>query len=216
MERPVSDLLDPSCGVPPDIVFKIIDPETKTSLGEVGAHKTILSLRVPVFQRQFHGELSSPACVTVEDSTLEAFRMFIGHIYQAKEDWTSLPLNEIFRIAALAEKYFLTCLMEKVLECLNNISINDDNIIETATVAEQFHLYPAAYSAVLDSCASYIKRKQDEDPLYYARFAYQHCNDHERGMTAFRLLGRVNKLAQAEEIEEFMKIVRENEEMVRE
>ena len=140
MERPVSDLLDPSCGVPPDIVFKIIDPETKTSLGEVGAHKTILSLRVPVFQRQFHGEFPSPACVTVEDSTLEAFRMFIGHIYQAKEDWTSLPLNEIFQIAALAEKYFLTCLMEKVLECLNNISINDDNIIETATVAEQFHL----------------------------------------------------------------------------
>ena len=192
VSKPVCDLLDPSCGVPPDVIFQIMDHDGDV-LGKVEAHKTILALRVPVFLRQFFGEFPSECLVKIEDTVVSAFKMLLSHIYQAPMDWASLNLTEVFRVADLAEKYLLPCLMMKVEEHLETIAITEDNLIDTATLAEQFSLLASPSSLLLNRCAEYVMKNIKKSLFYVTELASRYCEDQDKALVVVRLLARANE-----------------------
>ena len=63
-------LLEPSCGIPPDVHFEIEDSEG-TSLGILGGHKTIMALKSPVFKAMFYGPLKETGdLIRIKDTSM--------------------------------------------------------------------------------------------------------------------------------------------------
>ena len=106
----VASLLDPSCGIPPDIHFEIEDKEG-TSLGILGGHKNIMALKSPVFKAMLYGPLKETGDqIRIKNSSMKAFQSMLTYIHDSELDWENEELDliqrlkEVFHIADLAER----------------------------------------------------------------------------------------------------------------
>ena len=106
----VASLLDPACGIPPDIHFEIEDNEG-TSLGILGGHRTIMALKSPVFKAMLYGPLKETGDqIRIKNSSMKAFQTMLTYIHDAEMDWEFEELDliqrlkEAFHIADLAER----------------------------------------------------------------------------------------------------------------
>ena len=71
-----------------------------------------------------------------------------------------------------------------------NISITEVYLIQIAEVTEKIFLYPEVSFPLLDQCASFLKDKIFNTPLYCSVFANEYSEDLEMGVRAFSLMGR--------------------------
>ena len=85
--KTAASLLDPSCGIPPDVHFEIEDSEG-TSLGILGGHRTIMALKSPVFKAMFFGPMKEEGdLIRIRDSSMFAFQIMLKYMHDAKEEW---------------------------------------------------------------------------------------------------------------------------------
>ena len=83
----VASLLDPACGISPDIHFEIEDAEG-TSLGLLGGHKAIMALKSPVFKAMLYGSIKEAGDqIRIKNSSLFAFQTMLKFIHDASEEW---------------------------------------------------------------------------------------------------------------------------------
>ena len=138
-EEPLSSLLSPDCEIPSDIQFEIFD-EAGTLLGTLGGHKNLMALRSPVFKRMFYGPLKEKGdTVQVKFTSLVAFNALLKHIHgdTKKEDWEMLPIEEVAKIADIAERYDLPGLKSQTTLFAKNWSFPKEKLLETFCLAEQ-------------------------------------------------------------------------------
>ena len=188
----VSSLLDPNFGIPADITFHVMEsifeykeltednedskegvlkPSEKVVL-EIGCHKMHLGLCSPVLRKQFYGEEIDNAVIDIipiRETTKEAFKTLIEYIYSIEINWASRAIEEMFEVFNLAEKYQIWPLKEDIKRHLKQFPMKMENVMEVASLASR-HQFPDISSAVLLSCAAFLKSalKSKEDLLNFA------------------------------------------------
>ena len=153
----VASLLDPSCGIPPDVHFEIEDSEG-TSLGILGGHKTIMALKSPVFKAMFYGPVKEGDLIRIKDSSMFAFQAMLMYIHDAKDKWGpwQLDVKEVLHIANLVDRYNLPGLEQKIVAYAGEFLYPEDKLLEIASLAEQFHVYTDVSEALLQNCVDYL------------------------------------------------------------
>ena len=156
--KTAASLLDPSCGIPPDVHFEIEDSEG-TSLGILGGHRTIMALKSPVFKAMFFGPMKEEGdLIRIRDSSMFAFQAMLKYIHDAKEKWGpwEVDFKEVLHIANLVQRYNLPGLERKIVSYAINFLYPEDKLMEIASLAEQFHMYEDVSEALLANCANYL------------------------------------------------------------
>lgn len=74
--------------------------KSKLENGEksIPAHKVILAVASPVFQKMFYGDLKEGAVVQIPDESFEAFAEFLQFFYMAEIDLTEGNIYEVFKM----------------------------------------------------------------------------------------------------------------------
>ena len=196
-------LLDPSFGIPTDVTFQIMECSANVNgvnlaeevvVGEVKGHKLILGLFSQVFKNQFFGEAKdTKEIIPIRQTTREAFERMIDHIYSKPIDWSAMNIVELYDVVNLAEKYHMSPLMEVAKSKLETFPLTIENLMEVASTADEYQQFPSVTSAVLLSCAKFLKSSlQSREDLF--RFAAEQV---ERGQeaTAIKLHALAHGLA---------------------
>ena len=137
--------LSPGSDLPPDITFLVRGEEGAESKS-VGAHRWLLAGISPVFRRMFFGPVKETGeVVEVKETTPEAFRTMINFIYMPPAgesfnlDNVTCP-QKIFEVLALADRYEILDLKTMASDALEKLAITRENMIFTATVANNYKI----------------------------------------------------------------------------
>ena len=134
--------LSPDSDLPPDVSFLVADGDRSSKT--IRAHKYFLGGVSPVFRKQFFGPMKDAREeIEVEETTAEAFQTMINFIYR-KPGQDIFTVNNIscpqklFEVLELAERYQLLKLGTLVKEAFRNFVVTRENMIFTATVAQNY------------------------------------------------------------------------------
>ena len=192
----VASLLDPACGIPPDIHFEIEDNEG-TSLGILGGHRTIMALKSPVFKAMLYGPLKETGDqIRIKNSSMKAFQTMLTYIHDGEMDWEFEDLDliqglkEVFHIADLAERYNLPGLKQKTIEYAEDFRYPEEKLFEVASLAEQSAVYKEVSNALHKNCVDYLTATI-ETPEHLNAFMDKLSKEEANGV-ALRLLARVD------------------------
>ena len=190
-EEPIASLLNPGCGIPPDIHFEVYDEEG-TMLGLLGGHKNLMALKSPVFKTMFYGALKECGdTVQIKDTSLGAFKALLRYIHEdtfKEEDeyWCKMGIVEVIKIADLAEKYHLPGLKSKTVAFAKSFQFPKENLLETFSLAESTP-FPEFSEALLQNCDDFLLATL-ATPTDYDKFVKEHSQE----SAALRLLARVD------------------------
>lgn len=93
------------------------------NLGQVAAHKDVLSKGSEVFKAQFYGPLKEKGDIRIEDATPEAFKEFLQFFYKSNVALTS---KNIIEVAHLCKKHGLDAELKSCETSMKTLlSIND-------------------------------------------------------------------------------------------
>eukprot|EP01113_Clastostelium_recurvatum_P014719 TRINITY_DN18035_c0_g1_i2.p1 TRINITY_DN18035_c0_g1~~TRINITY_DN18035_c0_g1_i2.p1 ORF type:complete len:377 (-),score=34.22 TRINITY_DN18035_c0_g1_i2:48-1154(-) len=109
------------------------------------AHKAIVCLMSDVFQAMFCGAMKEAALeVTIEDTTPDAFALFLNYLYECEMDKESLETN-LQDILGLADRFDVIKLRELCCNCyVANMTL--DNCVDTLSL---LHKHAASVGRVL-------------------------------------------------------------------
>ena len=130
----LTDFLKTNSGMA-DVKF-IFSSSVSKEEQELLAHKLILSCGSPVFQTQFYGSIQDQNNIPVEDSSFEAFKIFLDILYNKKIDLKTLTFQLLGEVFYLAEKYHIDALKKVVTNNVMAKRIDADNLLIAAKVAE--------------------------------------------------------------------------------
>jgi len=195
-DETVASLLDPTCGIPPDIHFEIEDKEG-TSLGILGGYKNIMALKSPVFKAMLYGPLKETGDqIRIKNSSMKAFQTMLTYIHDAEMDWEFEELDliqrlkEVFHIADLAERYNLPGLKKKSIDYAKNFRYPEEKLLEIASLAEQSDMYKEVSEALHENCVYYLTAII-ETPEHLNEFMNK-LSQEEAKDVALRLLAQVD------------------------
>lgn len=121
----------------------------------IPAHKLMLSIRSPVFEAMFYGDLAETAPeVKIEDIAGSLFTKVLKYIYTDKID--DINGDNVTKILYMSTKYQikqLTSVCEKYL----NEAVDIDNVCTILTQARFFQLTP-----LIDKCMSLIEKEASQ------------------------------------------------------
>ena len=186
-------LRDPGCGIPFDVHFEIEDKEG-TTLGRVGAHKTIMALKSPVFRAMLYGPLAEGDPIKIKNTSMFAFKRMMSYMHEAEKDWRSwsVDIRDLFLIADLVERFNLPGLKEENIALAKVYIFPKERLMEIARLAEAFHMFAELSEAVLGRCASFL-RACLETPKDHNNFLQEWSGKNaEEAGAAFRLLARID------------------------
>ena len=144
-------VLDPS-DVPFDITFVIEDYGSK-----VRAHKLIMAMGSPVCKKQFYGELKETTDeIVIKDTTRNAFAAMVDTFYGTEIKWKTKTAEELFEIADMAEKYQVEELKKDIQEAMKEYPINEENVVETAYIAESYSQFEIPSQILSLTCAKFL------------------------------------------------------------
>ena len=193
-EEPLVSLLNPGCGIPPDVYFAIEDEEGGTLLGLLGGHRNLMALKSPVFKTMFYGSLKESDPVQIKDTSLVAFKEMLKYIHEGTEEennWRKMDIGEVIKIADLAERYHLPGLMSKTVDFAKSYQFPKKYLLKTFCLAESVP-FTELSEALLQNCDEFLLAIL-ETPKDYNKFVKEHSQE----SAALRLLARVehDKLA---------------------
>lgn len=151
----VASLLSPDCPIPSDITFRVMDKKG-IYLGDVSAHKFILSLVSPISRSSFFGSDNTDRDAKVletKETTMKAFRGMVDFIYKKEVNFEQMSVREMFDLVDLAEYYHITELQEVIRGLLNDLDISRETVMEVAAMAEEFTQYDVMSKTLLGNCA---------------------------------------------------------------
>jgi len=144
-------VLDPS-DIPYDVTFVIDDCGFK-----VRAHKLIMAMGSPVCKQQFYGELKETKDeIVIKNTTRKAFAAMVDTFYGKEVEWMSMNAKEIFEIADMAEKYQVEAMKKDVEEALKEFPINEEDVVEVASIAEAYYEFETPSQILLLTCAKFL------------------------------------------------------------
>ena len=151
-----TSLLDKS-SVSTDITFKIKDSGT-----EVTAHKNIIGMASPVFNRMFYGSLKeSNDVVVVKETSADAFNAMIDFIYGNGIKWAVEDnIEELFAIGNMAERYQIKKLAVEVKKRFDLFKLTKENVVILAATALEFVQFEDLSSAMFLHYAKFFKEVQ--------------------------------------------------------
>lgn len=149
--------------IPPDVVFQIVE---NGKVHEVTAHKMILAMISPVFEKMFYttdvGDKTAQQ-IKVEQTTEPAFQVMIDAVYNSKPIEDSLngkSVREVFDVVNLIERFQIAQLVEVILKQLSNYPITDETVMDVADEAMQYtSLFPKETQHLLLVCAKFLQIK---------------------------------------------------------
>ena len=193
-EEPLASLLNPGCGIPPDVYFAIDDEEGGTLLGLLGGHRNLMALKSPVFKTMFYGSVKESDPVQIKDTSLGAFKEMLKYIHEGAEEennWRKMDIGEVIKIADLAERYHLPGLMSKTVDFAKSYQFPKEYLLETFCLAESVPFLEFS-EALLENCDEFLLTI-----LATAKDYEKFVKEHSQESAALRLLARVkhDKLA---------------------
>ena len=96
----------------------------------LSAHKLLLSTVSPVFRRQFYGSLPEGEVVDIKDSSMKAFKLMLGYVYQNTDEEgleDLVDIHDLLDVFYLAEKYEVLGLKQKVLNRIAVMTVDSGN-----------------------------------------------------------------------------------------
>ena len=156
--------------IPPDVFFLVItedgeemdvDDESEEKK-TIGAHRFLLAGISPVFRRMFLGPMKETGrTIEVKDTTPEAFTTMVDYIY--KPAGGEFSLNDIrcpqklFELLAIADRYEILSLKTLTMDALGDLPIRRENMIFTATVANNYRrLYDDVGTNLVLRCLKFL------------------------------------------------------------
>jgi len=206
-------------GIPFDVTFKIVEANDNTVTeeeepdkgikrakrstrvkkvkevkGEIKAHTFILAASSPVFKAMFFGPMKEGLdVIEVKETSFEAFKKLIEYIYHVDIECKDISIVELYDIVNLAERYDMSKLKEELMIQMKNISISMDNVVEVATIANEYSQFEEVSDAVMMLCVNFLQ-KTINDPaderLEFALTQFARGN----GKIALKLLSLVKQL----------------------
>ena len=140
-----------------DVKFKFKDPDTNEG-HEILAHKLILSCASEVFKAQFYGDDLDEIEIIIEDSSLEAFKIFLEILYNVKVDLKELSFQFLAEIFYLSEKYRVDMLKKEVLDTLSTKTVDADNLMIAAKVVEDNSRLETFSNTIFDLCTEFVSK----------------------------------------------------------
>ena len=186
--EPLASLLNPGCGIPPDVYFAIDDEEGGTLLGLLGGHRNLMALKSPVFKTMFYGSMKESDPVQIKDTSLGAFKEMLKYIHEGAEEeniWRKMDIGEVVKIADLAERYHLPGLMSKTVDFAKSYQFSKTKLLETFCLAESVRFIEFS-EALLKNCDEFLLTIL-ATPKDYSKFMKEHSEE----SAALRLLARV-------------------------
>ena len=162
-----SQFLEPNSELPTDVVFKV-EERSEEDVGEVWtekvvAHKLLLAGVSPVFRRQFFGAFKEEMGeVVIKDTTIEAFNTMIKFIYM--EPGVEFSFKDVVNpqslceLVNLSEKYQIQKLKAKANSALDDISVTEENFINTATTAKHYAAFEDVAKTLTSKCHLFLKQ----------------------------------------------------------
>jgi len=195
----LSVLQDPSSGITGDVTFLIsgyregVFDKDKAIPSEVKGHKAILSAFSPVFKSMFYGPLKETRdVIPIEQTTFEAFEIFMDYIYQKDINWSTMTVLKMFDIVNLAERYQMPDLMKEIKTQIEVVAITDESLMDIADIAVQFSQFSDISSTLLQTCARFLQ-KTKKTPAERLNFAMNQSGGGQEA-TALQLLTLVRDL----------------------
>ena len=162
-------VLDPS-DIPYDVTFIIEDCGSK-----VRAHKLIMAMGSPMCKKQFYGELKETKDeILIKNTTRRAFAAMVDTFYGKEIQWLTFSAKEIFEIADMAEKYQVEAMKKDVEEAFKEFPINEDDVVEIASIAEAYYEFETPSQILLRTCAKFltsILKGQNEFVAFSAKYS---------------------------------------------
>ena len=186
----IQTLLDPNCGIPPDVLFEIVDSDGKKCGEALGGHKNLLALKSDVFKAMFFGPLKEEGVIKLHETSDAAFMNLIRYTLNSEDIWTNSNLKTVFETAELAERFQMQGLQDQAVSFMEGVEVCQETWFHAASLAEQFHLLPPVSEALLNNCASFLK-KTFKTPDDFNEFSDTYSKK-EDGLIAFRLLARID------------------------
>jgi len=185
-------------GIPCDVTFIVRNSDEnneKTSEDgkEIMAHKLILASFSPVFKKMFYGAMKETRDkIPVDETTVDAFNKLVDYFYQVDINCEDLPVQELFDLVNLAERYDVPKLMDELICQMELVPITMKNIMELAAIATEFSVHEATSSALLLACAKHFQKEvtSDQEKVKFMVDQYAKGN----GMDALKLLSLVETL----------------------
>jgi len=113
-------------------VYFIFNDEKK----KIAAHKCLLAVASPVFERMFYGQLKEPGDITIVDATHDAFLEFLQFFYCDKFE---LSTEHICEVLTLADKYDVAGLINLCVQFLE-YHLSDQTVCWVYDLALMFNL----------------------------------------------------------------------------
>eukprot|EP00092_Neocalanus_flemingeri_P092635 GFUD01117621.1.p1 GENE.GFUD01117621.1~~GFUD01117621.1.p1 ORF type:complete len:303 (-),score=53.14 GFUD01117621.1:21-827(-) len=145
---------NPTC----DVKFTFLDENTGMK-SELPAHKLILAVGNEVFMRQFFGTIPEEKdTIPVEDSSVEAFQIFLDILYNKKIALEAMDFQLLADLYYLAEKYHHGFMKDSIIKEVSSRKILSENLLEVAKVAETNAHLEELSSSLLNICFVFINK----------------------------------------------------------
>jgi len=150
-------LLDPQSPIEADVHF-LLEDDSET----IKAHRIFLSLASPVFQRMFSGNFKREDKIKIEQTSSHVFQHMIDFIYRSEEHFSFLPVEDLFELLVLGDRYNVEAMVKRVEGVLINVvkaNKNEACLVKIAMVAHKFlNLEPVkkVSVAVLNICSKFV------------------------------------------------------------
>eukprot|EP00092_Neocalanus_flemingeri_P038746 GFUD01042188.1.p1 GENE.GFUD01042188.1~~GFUD01042188.1.p1 ORF type:complete len:303 (-),score=44.61 GFUD01042188.1:2-829(-) len=145
---------NPTC----DVKFTFLDANTGMK-SELPAHKLILVVGSEVFMRQFFGTIPEEKdTIPVEDSSVEAFQIFLDILYNKKIALEAIDFQLLADLYYLAEKYHHGFMKDSIIKEVSSRKIISENLLEVAKVAKTNAHLEELSSSLFNICFVFINK----------------------------------------------------------
>jgi len=128
--------------IPYDITFNVY--EEGTFIGSIKAHKVVLAINSPVFEKQFFTcdtQDKNASEMDIYDTTYSAFHIMIADIYNKHSliEWLNVAkVEQVFDVLKLLKRYMMDDQVAVAEKSLATFSLSYANLVDSATIAKHY------------------------------------------------------------------------------
>jgi len=159
---PLYKLLNADFGIGHDVTLRVLNGDGEVE-GDLMAHCIILALGSSILEGLLFnkaGEMTAGKVVEVRGASLKTARWMLDFLYFKPSEqcgWDGATAEEIFLLASIADQFQIIELQEKAEAMLSAFPMEEEDILEVASIAVHFEThFPTASKALLDKCTSLL------------------------------------------------------------
>ena len=120
-----------------------------------GCHPCVLASEV--FKTQFFGSLPAGKVILVEDSSIDAFKIFVDALHGVKVNYKEINLMLLGEIFFLADKYQVDAMKVAIIDNVKTREVNKNDVLDAAIVSEA-NTHLVEFANALDMlCVEFVR-----------------------------------------------------------